>query len=49
MFLIPLSIILATVYGPSSAVLLIPRLQYWPGGNTDIWLNATSDSIWPTQ
>ena len=48
-FLIPLSIILATVCGPSSAVLLIPRLQYWPGGNTDIWLNATSDEIWPPQ
>ena len=49
MFLIPLSIILATVCGPASAVLLIPRLQYWPGGNTDIWLNRTWDEIWPTQ
>ena len=47
--LIPLSIVLATTCGPASAVLLIPRLQYWPGGNTDIWLNGTSDEIWPTQ
>lgn len=45
--LVSLSILLATVCGPSSAVLLIPRLQNWPGGSTDIWINATSNDLWP--
>ena len=45
--LVFLSICLATVCGPSSAVLLIPRLQYWPGGSTDIWINATKADLWP--
>ncbi|KAG7008901.1 hypothetical protein G7Y79_00004g014850 [Physcia stellaris] len=44
---ITMSIILATVCGPSSAVLLIPRSQFWPGGSTDIWINATSMELWP--
>ena len=34
--------ILAAAVGPSSAILLIPRLDYWPAGSTDIWLNITS-------
>ena len=45
--LVFLSIFLATVCGPSSAVLLIPRLQYWPGGSTDIWINTTLTELWP--
>ena len=45
--LIAISIILATVCGPSSAILLIPRLQFWPGGKTDIWINATQGELWP--
>ena len=49
LLLIPMSILLATVCGPSSAVLLIPRLQYWPGGSTDIWINATASDLWPNQ
>ena len=49
LLLIPLSILLATVCGPSSAVLLVPRLQDWPGGNTDIWINATASDLWPNQ
>ena len=44
-----LGILLATACGPSSAVLLIPRLEYWPAGRTHIWINATQDEIWPTQ
>ena len=47
LILIPISIILATVCGPSSAILLIPRLQFWPGGNTDIWINSTHGELWP--
>ena len=39
--------ILAAAAGPSSAVLLIPRLGYWPSGTTSIWINATSVEIWP--
>ena len=38
----------AILAGPSSAVLLIPRLDFWPGGSTDIWINATSDDIYPS-
>lgn len=39
---------LAILAGPSSAVLLIPRLDYWPAGSTDIWINATSDDLYPS-
>ena len=46
--IVVLGIILATACGPSSAVLLIPRLEYWPAGRTHIWINATHDQIWPT-
>lgn len=45
--LVALCILLASVCGPSSAVLLIPRSQYWPGGNTDIWINGTYAELWP--
>lgn len=41
--------ILAAVAGPSSAILLIPRLDYWPAGSTHIWVNATVNDIWPAQ
>lgn len=39
---------LAAIAGPSSAILLIPRLDYWPAGYTHIWINATTDNLWPT-
>ena len=42
------SVFLAAVAGPSSAILLVPRLDYWPGGNTNFWINVTSDSLWPS-
>ena len=41
--------LLATASGPSSAVLLIPRLQFWPAGKTHIWINATQEEIWPNR
>ena len=41
------AIVLAAAVGPSSAILLIPRLEYWPAGATDIWLNVTSQELWP--
>lgn len=43
------SLALAASSGPSSAVLLIPRLSFWPAGKTSIWLNATSEDLWPTR
>lgn len=46
-FVTTFAIVLAATVGPSSAVLLIPRLGYWPAGSTDIWLNATLQDIWP--
>ena len=49
LFLIFVSISLASLSGPSSAILLIPRLDYWPGGSTDIWINATIDTLYPTR
>lgn len=47
MLLISLCFILAAVAGPSSAILLIPRLDFWPAGSTHIWVNATVNDIWP--
>ena len=41
------AIVLAATVGPSSAILLIPRLDYWPAGSTSIWLNTTSQGLWP--
>ena len=48
LLLILICFILATAAGPSSATLLIPRLDYWPAGTANIWLNATRDEIWPS-
>lgn len=42
-------ILLAMLAGPSSAVLLIPRLNFWPAGATDVWINATLNNLYPTQ
>ena len=44
---ITVAIVLAATVGPSSAILLIPRLDYWPAGATNIWLNATTPDMWP--
>ena len=45
--IISIAIVLAATIGPSSAILLLPRLGYWPAGATDIWLNATFQDLWP--
>ncbi|KAL8902620.1 MAG: hypothetical protein Q9207_004533 [Kuettlingeria erythrocarpa] len=42
-------IVVAVASGPSSAILLIPRLQLWPGGNTHVWINASADQVWPAR
>ena len=41
--------VLAAGAGPSAAVLLIPRRDYWPAGSTHIWINGSRDDIWPMQ
>ena len=41
-------IVLASLSGPSSAVLLVPRFDYWPAGSTDIWVNSTFNDLYPT-
>ena len=47
--LILLAFTLAAGAGPSTAVLLVPRLDYWPAGSTDVWINGTKEALWPTQ
>lgn len=47
--IVTVAIVLAATVGPSSAILLIPRLDYWPAGATDIWLNVTSQALWPNR
>ena len=47
--LVIVGIVLGVISGPSSAVLLTPRIQLWPGGRTHVWINATRDQLWPTQ
>ena len=44
---ISIAIFLAATIGPSSAILLIPRLAYWPAGSTDIWVNTIFQDLWP--
>ncbi|KAI9043110.1 uncharacterized protein KD926_004613 [Aspergillus affinis] len=41
------AIILATGAGPSSAILMIPRVDSWPAGSTRFWVNAPAKDIWP--
>ena len=43
------SVFLAAIAGPASAILLVPRLDYWPAGSTNIWINVTSDTLWPSR
>ena len=45
--IVVIAILLAATVGPSSAILLIPRLEYWPAGSTDVWINATAAELWP--
>lgn len=41
------TVVLAATVGPSSAILLILRLEYWPAGSTDVWINAIAADLWP--
>ncbi|KAL8735024.1 MAG: hypothetical protein Q9166_001149 [cf. Caloplaca sp. 2 TL-2023] len=48
MAMIIIAVILASTVGPSSAILLIPNLSYWPAGSTHIWMNTTAADLWPS-
>ena len=48
LILVLICIILASLSGPSSAVLLVPRFDYWSAGSTDIWLNSSLNDLYPT-
>lgn len=37
----------ATVIGPASAVLMLPRSQNFPAGGTSFFLDGTADQLWP--
>ncbi|KAK5947754.1 hypothetical protein OHC33_011217 [Knufia fluminis] len=39
--------ITAIIAGPASAVLLVPKPQAYPAGQTDFYLNGTSGQFWP--
>ncbi|KAI4194521.1 MAG: hypothetical protein LQ350_007728 [Teloschistes chrysophthalmus] len=49
MTLIIVAVLLASTVGPSSAILLIPNLNYWPAGSTGIWMNVTAQDLWPSR
>ncbi|KAI4268412.1 MAG: hypothetical protein L6R38_007850 [Xanthoria sp. 2 TBL-2021] len=49
MSMIIIAVLLASTVGPSSAILLIPNLSYWPAGSTHIWLNTTAADLWPSR
>ncbi|KAL2822272.1 hypothetical protein BDW59DRAFT_149635 [Aspergillus cavernicola] len=40
--------VLATLAGPSTAVLMIPRKLDWPVGGGIFWLNGSESELWPT-
>ncbi|PLB46477.1 hypothetical protein P170DRAFT_465987 [Aspergillus steynii IBT 23096] len=46
-FMVLVAVILATGAGPSSAILMIPRVDSWPAGSTRFWVNAPAKDIWP--
>lgn len=43
------AVLLASTVGPSSAILMIPNLNYWPAGSTHIWMNVTAEGLWPSR
>ena len=40
--------ILALSVGPCTAIAMIPRVDDWPAGGTDFYLNASFNDIWPS-
>ncbi|KAK3988868.1 hypothetical protein QBC44DRAFT_370696 [Cladorrhinum sp. PSN332] len=48
LLLLLVSGLLALLAGPASAVLMIPRELVWDAGGVNVWLNGTTDQIWPS-
>lgn len=48
MSMIIIAVLLASTVGPSSAILMIPNLSYWPAGSTHVWMNVTAEVLWPS-
>lgn len=46
--LIIVGVLLALTVGPSSAIAIRPRIDNWPAGGTDFYLNTTLEEIWPS-
>ncbi|KAK0639811.1 hypothetical protein B0T16DRAFT_463448 [Cercophora newfieldiana] len=46
--LIVLCCFLGLSVGPSSATLMRPRFDYWPGGGTRFWMNGSLEQLFPT-
>lgn len=44
---VPIAGLIAVTMGPSSAVLMLPRVQPVSVGGTPYYINATSDRLWP--
>ena len=47
--LVLIGALLAVSVGPVSASILKPRLDDWPAGGTDFWINGSAEEIWPTE
>ncbi|KAL9616958.1 MAG: hypothetical protein Q9160_008228 [Pyrenula sp. 1 TL-2023] len=45
--LITISTVLGVFVGPLSATLIIPRVDDWPAGGTNFWVNGTHDTLFP--
>lgn len=45
--LLVISGLTATLAGPASATLLVPKTQEWPSGGTRYFLNGSSEDFWP--
>lgn len=39
-------VFLAAVAGSLSVILLVLRLDYWPAGSINIWINITFETLW---
>ncbi|OCK79240.1 hypothetical protein K432DRAFT_383222 [Lepidopterella palustris CBS 459.81] len=46
--LIILAAAMATMAGPATALLVIPRTILWPAGETNYYINGTKEILWPT-
>ena len=47
--LVILCTFLSVSVGPSSAILMRPRLDYWPAGGTEFWIDIPQQDLWSTE